>query len=72
MTAENDEDDGRSDPSRPTKLVTELRYRYAADFADHRFQRVFENMDDERTRAADEIMRLRWIIRNMRRNNARR
>jgi len=64
---ELEEDDGRSDPSKPTKLVADLRVRYSADFVGHRFQAVFENMDEERTKAADEIMRLRWVTRQLRR-----
>lgn len=70
---ELEDDDARSDPSKPTKLVSELRHRYSQDFVGHPFHAVFAGMDEERTKAADEIMRLRWVTRQLRRRiNAKR
>jgi len=48
-----------TDPDRETNLVRELRIPYAQDWRGHALERVFIGLDDERLRAAEEIMRLR-------------
>jgi hypothetical protein len=56
-----------TDPERLTNLVRELRIPYAQDWRGHALERVFAGLDDERLRAAEEIMRLRRDNANLRR-----